>query len=376
MVDLKRALLGYSTSSVEAVLAERERLYERVATDARSAEERAERLSAQLSDVEVRMREAEEQLRAERESVRTRGLELDRAIAERDAARAQLVLLHQEVLETKGTIDFLESALSDREGDLRTGADRIAALEGELAERTRERDDLATRSDDAGRGTAELRQSLYERSQLLASAQDEASKAKVWLRRALEESAEYKQALSTAEARVAELEDVIATYRGQLEERVTTSVEQTAVPAGGPSSAGELASVLRVTEEAVVRIMESTRARADRELRNIELDRERIGREVEAMIVWRDRAAPMIASLEATMNELTGQVSEIGVRVNEVLRPFTGAVTRLSSQLASLDGLPQTLPPPPEDASESSPGARIIELREDQSAARDRWRDG
>ncbi len=373
------------------MLADREAMYERVVIDARSSEERAERLSAQLSDAQLRLRETEEQLRGERETNAARAVELDRVRGDLDMARVQLSALHDELTQANATITAMRSQISDKDAGLRAGAERIAALETELAERardrdavatleaeleerTRERDDLAGQTGDVPR-TADLERSLYERNQELASARDEASKAQVWLRRALAESAEYKASLSAAEARVAELDELVTAYRAELEERAAAAAENAGTASDGPSSARELATVLQVTEEAVVRIMESTRARADQELRSIDDDRERIGREVEAMVAWRDRAAPMITSLEATMRDVTREVAEIGVRVDEVLRPFTGAVTRMSSQLASLDGLSRTLPPPPEDAPAPTEGARIIELRDDQSAARERWPD-
>jgi predicted transcriptional regulator len=150
---------------------------------------------------------------------------------------------------------------------------------------------------------------------------------------------------------------------------------EAAPPDEGPSSARELASVLQVTEEAVVRIMESTRARADQELRSIDLDRERIAREVEAMRTWRDRAAPMIAAMQSTMDEVLVQVSEVGVRVGEVLRPVTGAVSRLTSQLASFDTLSGSAQRAVQDPPETA-GARVIELRDEQAAARDARHEG
>ena len=57
------------------------------------------------------------------------------------------------------------------------------------------------------------------------------------------------------------------------------------------------------------------------------------------MTAWRDRAAPMIASLQAALHEIQSQGAEIGRRVIEALRPVSTAVTALNSQLASLDDL-------------------------------------
>jgi uncharacterized protein YoxC len=128
-----------------------------------------------------------------------------------------------------------------------------------------------------------------------------------------------------------------------------------------------------VTEEAVVRIIESTKVRVDEELRTVDADRERIRQEVESMTAWRDRAAPMIASMRSTMDELVRQVGDVGPRVSDVLQPVTARVTSLTTELASLDSLagvehfggrPQR-----------SEAARVIELREDPARDRGAIRD-
>jgi chromosome segregation ATPase len=384
-------------------------MFERVSREARSAEERAERVASDLRETQRLLGEAQEQLRAEQDLGRIAMADLERAVAERDATRAQVVSLHEELTQAKGTIASVEAALGAKDEQLRAAAERTSSLQAELArqaasvqaeldqrtaslqaeldqrtaslqaeldQRTRERDELAATAQTDRDGSTGLEAALLERNQQLAAAQEEASRAQVWLRRALEESAEYKKSLAAEQARVVELEELAATYRAELEERSTAPGEQPVEPGEGPSSASELAAVLQVTEQAVVRIMESTKARADEELRSIDRDRERIGREVEAMREWRDRAAPMIASLRSTMDEVLGHVNEVGVRVNEVLRPVSGAVTRLSSQLASLDGLPREIRIEQDEEPEPSGGARVIELRDEQAAARDRWRDG
>jgi chromosome segregation ATPase len=380
VADLKRALLGYSSASVRAALADRELMLERASTDARSAEERADRLASELWETQRRLGETEEQLRSVQEVGEALAADLERSVAEREAMEAQVTSLHEALGEVKAAIAATEADIAAKDEEVAAAAERTVSLHAELVVRTRERDDLAADAAGARQTSAELQEHLNERNRLLATAREESSKAQVWLRRALEESADYKKSLSAEQARVAELEELLATYRAELEERAAAAtesprVERSPEPDEGPSTASELAAVLQVTEEAVVRIMESTLARADRELANVDQDRERVGRELEEMRAWRDRAAPMIASLQSTMDEVLGQVSEIGARVGEVLRPVTGAVTRLTSQLASLDTLSHPAPRPVEPASGSSEGGRVIELREDQTAGREAWHD-
>jgi hypothetical protein len=97
--------------------------------------------------------------------------------------------------------------------------------------------------------------------------------------------------------------------------------------------------VIEVAEQAVANILDSTRVRADEELRAVDDERERIERDIESMTSWRDRAAPMIASLQAALDEIKIQAIEIGRGIDEALRPVATAVDALSAQLASLDDL-------------------------------------
>jgi chromosome segregation protein len=377
MVGLKRALFGYSSGSVQSVLADRELMFERASREAQSAEERAERLASELSEAKLRLGEAEERLGSSQELGETLAADLERSVAEREAMQARLTALHEELSGVNAGLAAAEAAIAARDHELHAGLERTAGLEIELAEHRRQRDELAAQLASARDGSVALQEELRQRNELLAKADAEESKAQAWLRRALEESAGYKQSLTEEQARVAELEELLGTYRAELEERAATPVasrDEAAEESGGPSSARELAAVLQVTEEAVVRIMESTRARADEELRNVDHDRERIGREVDALKAWRDRAAPMIVTLQSTMDEVIGHANEIGVRINEVLRPVTGAVARLGSQLSSLDSLP-TPTPPAETAADQHEGARVIELRDDQAAGREIRRD-
>jgi chromosome segregation ATPase len=377
MTALRRALFGYSSASVHALLADRERMFERASREAQSAEQRAARLASELQDTQQRIGEIEERLSSANEIGQTLAADLERSIVEREAMQAQIISLQDDLTSVGATLAEAQSAVAATEQELRASFERTAALEAELGERARERDGLARELASAGAVSAELQEELRQRSELLARAQAEASEAQASLRRALEEAAEHGNALSAERVRGAELEELLATRRIELERAPATpsQPEGALQDSEGPSTWRELATVLHVTEETVVGIMESARTRAEEELRGLDEDRERIGREVETMMAWRDEAAPMITLLRSTMDEAVRRADEIGVCVNEVLRPVTGVVTRMSSQLSSLDSLSAPTPPSTERAEEPSHGARVIELPDEQTAGREARRE-
>jgi chromosome segregation ATPase len=346
-------------------------MFERASRNAQAAEERADRLASQLRTTEGRLGDAEEQLRSGRDFTDTLAMSLERSVAEREAIQADLPVLRRELDAMKATLATREATIDGKERELRDALEHLVTLRSGMTERTAERDALAQELAKAREVSAQLREDLQQRDEALARAQAEAEAAQIRLRRALDESAEYKESLNAEQTRIAGLAEQLTSYRTELEERAGAAswqpqTEGSSGPSEGPSTAPELDEVLQLTEEAVVRVMESARDRADRELRRLDEDRERIGREVEAMERWRDSAAPMIGMLRSTLAEVAGRADEIGLRVQEAVRPLTGAVTRLGSQLSSLDALWLNAPASVGRGDERSEGARVIELRDEQ----------
>jgi chromosome segregation ATPase len=306
MADLKRTLFGYSSASVRLLLTERDAALDRASKSASAKEQRAERLSSELSQTKGRLAGLEEQLETAEKLRATLTADLELEAARRESAEAGVLPLRRELEQAQSELRGARGALLDREEQLRAA-----------------------------------------------------------------------QAAASAErARLAELEDLVEGYRELIENR--SLVEASSIEPGdapetptGPSSAGELAAVIEVAERAVASIMESTRARAEEELRAVDGERERIRRDVERMTEWRDRAAPMIASLQAAVHEIQSQGVEIGRRVLEALRPVSSAVTALNSQLASLDDLEGA--PVDVSAEESAPSEAndVMELPEEHPAGRD-----
>jgi chromosome segregation ATPase len=302
MADLKRRLFGYSSASVRLLLTERDAALERASKNASAAEQRAERLSSELSETKGRLAVFEEQLETAEKLCATLTADLEGAVAQRESMEAEVITLRPELEEAHSELRAAKQVILGQEEQLRVEQARLTELEA-LVEGYREVIE--------GRSAAEI------------------------------SSIEPSDAQETP---------------------------------SGPSTASELAAVIEVAEQAVASVMESARVRADEELRAVDGERERIRRDVETMTAWRDRAAPMIASLQAAMHEIQSQGAEIGRRVIEALRPVSTAVTALDSQLASLDDLARA----PVDVSTQAEAAMappeaddVMELPEEHPAGRD-----
>jgi len=346
MDDLKRTLFGYSSASVQSVLAGRDALVDQASKNASAAEQRAERLSSELSETQGRLAELEGQLVTAQELSATLTADLERSVAQRESMEAEVLPLRRELEE-------VHTELRDAKEAILTQGEQLRAAEAE---------------------SARLEEHLRQQAEHLEQAA-EAVESQEWLQRALEESAGNKATVSAQQERLAELEELVEGYRELIENRsaAVPSAEprDAQEPPTGPSTASELAAVIDVAEQAVVSMLESTRVRADEELRAVDEERERIRRDVETMTAWQDRAAPVIVSLQAAMHEIQSQGAEIGIRVDEALRPVWTAVTALTTQLAPLDDLARARLDVSTEAPVLSEPDRVTELPEEHPASRD-----
>jgi chromosome segregation ATPase len=322
MADLKRKLFGYSSASVRLLLTERDAALERASRSASAAEQRAERLSSELSETQGRLAGFEEELDTAVKLSVTLTTDLERAVAQRESMEAEVLPLRRELEEVQTELRDAREAILGQEEQLRV----------------------------AQAGSASLEERLRQQAERLEQARAE-------------------------QERLTELEALVEGYRQLIEDGSTESPllepsDALETPAG-PSTASELAAVIEVAEQAVKSIMESTRVRADEELRAVDGEREMIRRDVETMTAWRDRAAPMIASLQAAMHEIQSQGAEIGRRVLEALRPVSTAVTALNSQLESLDDIARGPLVISTEVSDPSEADEVMELPEEHPAGRD-----
>ena len=322
MADLKRTLFGYSSASVRSALTERDASLDRVSKNASAADQRAERLSFELSETQGRLAGLEEQLDTTQKLSATLTADLEREVAQRESMEAEVLPLRRELEEVRTELRDAKEAILGQEEQL-TGSESQGSLQ-----------------------------------------------------RALEESAGYKATVSAQQERLAELEVLVEGYRELVETQGAAGVpsaepSDAQEPPTGPSTASELAAVIEVAEQAVASIMDSTRVRADEELRAVDGERERIRRDVETMTAWRDRAAPMIVSLQAAMHQIQSQGVEIGLRVSEALRPVSTAVTALNAQLGSLDDLDRAPLDVSTEAAAPSEPDHVTKLPEEHPASRD-----
>ena len=319
MAELKRRLFGgYTSESVEEVLSEKEELLDGASKEA-SVTEQLQSVSSQLAETQGRLAELESQLAAAQELSTTLTADLQGSVAQREYLEAEVLPLRSELQE-------LRNAQAER-------------LEQATAEAT---------SEEA-------------------------------LQRALEETAEYKATVIAQQQRMTELEHLVEGYRELIESETPVGVPS-AKPGDEqepptPKTASELAAVIEVAEQAVANILDSTRVRADEELRAVDDERERIGRDIESMTSWRDRAAPMIASLQAALDEIKIQAVEIGRGIDEALRPVSTAVAALTAQLGSLDDLARAPVEPPPEVPAPSEDDNVTVIPEDHPPSPD-FRDG
>jgi chromosome segregation ATPase len=312
MTDLKRTLFGYSSASVRSALTERDASLDHASKNASAAEQRAESLSSELSETQGRLAGLEEQLDTAQKLSVTLTADLEQAVAHRESMEAEVLPLRRE--------------LEEVHTELRDAKDAILRQEEQL------------RAAQAGSTSLEEAQAQQER--------------------------------------LAELEELVEGYRELIETQsaaAALSAERSDAPEPptGPSTGSELAAMIEVAEQAVVSMLESTRVRADEELRAVDGERERIRRDVETMTAWRDRAAPMIVSLQAAMHEIQSHAAEIGLRVNEALSPVSTAVTALGAQLGSLDDLARAPSEVPAEAAAPSKPDHVTRLPEEHPASRD-----
>ena len=347
MGDLKRTLFGYSSASVRSALSECEAALDRAAKTTGAAEERAESLSSELSDTQGRLVGLEEQLDAAQELSASLTSDLERSVAQYESVETEVMLLRRQLEEVRAELRDAKQAIVGRDEQLHA----------------------------AEAGSARLEESLRQQAERLEQATAEAAECQASLR-ALDESGGFQEAISAQHKRVAQLEELVEGYReliesGDVPQALSAERSDAQDRSTGPSTAGELAAVIEVAEQAVANIMESTRVRADEELRAVEGQRERISRDVEAMAAWRDRAGPMIVSLQRAMHGMQGQAAEIGLRVNDALSPISNALTALSTQLASLDDLAGASLDVSAEARGPWESDRATELPQDHLASRD-----
>src|SRR4029453_13743231 len=184
MADLKRKLFGYSSASVRLLLTERDAALDRASKDAIAAEQRAERLSSELSETQGRLVGFEEELDTAVKLSVTLTPDLERAVAQRESMEAEVLPLRRELEEAQTELRDAREAILGQEEQLRA----------------------------AQAGSASLEELLRQQAERLEQVTAEAAESREQLR-ALEESDGFEAAMSAQQARVVELEELVEGYR-------------------------------------------------------------------------------------------------------------------------------------------------------------------
>jgi DNA repair exonuclease SbcCD ATPase subunit len=349
---LRRGPFGYTSGSVDLVLADRDGLLAEASERAEAAETQVLDLRSAAETMKTQLAEQAEQLRVlaaeaaeartDRDDVRR---DLEDAVA--DAARLQLEL-------TAARRRF-ESAQQDQEA-IQLGSEAAGG---------------GPDPQDEPLGAAE------ERSGEIGFIRDELSSARRHFQI-------QSQQIRSAEARIDILETEVRSLRPELEAGLGAAVadleaaraaidEAAARPAPDPSVAAEGTSA--VAEAAGWAPMQMNGAEmngaevngavthAAEELREAERARRQTLAEIERLAALRDHLAALVGGVRSTIDDAGQRAAGIGDRVDEAIAPLSDAIEELSVRLAAFAELAAL---PGEDAREPAPerSLNLVELEE------------
>ena len=129
MADLKRTLFGYRSASVRSALTERDAALDRASKNAGAAEQRAQRLSSELSETQGRLAELEDQFDTAVKLSVTLTADLERAVAQRESMEAEVLPLRRELEEAHTELRDAKEAILGQEEQLRAARAGSASLE-------------------------------------------------------------------------------------------------------------------------------------------------------------------------------------------------------------------------------------------------------
>ena len=351
-LQLKRGLFGYTPESVRLLLADRDKMFIRAAEQARAAEALVLELRSEVEALKAQFEERQEALRAaEAEAADLR--------TDRDATRVELDRAAATVAQLTMDVEVARKELADAQELVRVADAQVARQNGDLAVLRQE--------------LGSARRDFLIQNQRARSAEN----------RVDELEAELVSATERLEADLAStrdrLESELRWTTAELGVARAAAAEAAAAPdqaEAGPSTAEELFAVVEDAEQALARVLDSARVRAGAELREAERARREIREDVERLAAWRERLAPLVRAVRASIDETQLRAVQVGDGVRDAVDPVTQALQALSDRLAVLAELAG---PPATPDEESERALRVIEIdenapAEDGAAARWGWR--
>jgi len=339
-LQLKRGLFGYTPESVRLLLADRDKMFIRAAEQARAAEALVLELRSEVEALKAKFEERQEALRAaEAEAADLR--------TERDATRVELDRAAPTVAQLTTEVEAIRRELADAQELVRVADAQVARQNGDLAVLRQE--------------LGSARRGFLIQNQRARSAENRVNELEAELVSTKRLEAELA---STRDRLEAELRWTIA----ELGVARAAAAEAATAPAqaqSGPTAAEELSAVVEAVEQALGRVLDSARVRAEAELREAERARREIREDVERLAEWRERLAPLVRAVRASIDETQLRAVQVGDGVRDAVDPVTEALQALSDRLAVLAELAG---PPSAPDEESERALRVIEISENAPA--------
>ena len=349
-LQLKRGLFGYTPESVRLLLADRDKMFIRAAEQARAAEALVLELRSEVEALTAQFEERQEALRAaEAEATDLR--------TDRDATRVELDRAAASVAQLTTDVEASRKELADAQELMRVADAQLARQNGDLAVLRQE--------------LGSARRDFLIQNQRARSAENRVEELEAELLSATERL--EAELVSTRER----LEEELRWTSEELDTARAAAASAPPAPAeAGPTAAEELSSVVEAAEQALGRVLDSARVRAEAELREAERARREIREDVERLAAWRERLAPLVRAVRTSIDETQLRAVKVGDGVRDAVDPVTEALQALSDRLAVLSELAG---PPAAVDSDSEWAPRVIEIDEEApdqegAAARRGWR--
>lgn len=304
--QLKRGIFGFTRDSVRRMLADREGMFAR-------AQQRLKETQARVAQLELQVRTLEghiAQRNAEVESAAARIAHLESQLEDADERLKDREAL---ALELAAAREQLEAHV-ELERELDEARRQLKELEGIRRELTSARELLREQDD--------LQQQLDRRSEQVLLAESRVANLEAQLAGV---RAGLEQRAREAEARARALDAELAEARDQLR----AGAEAPSGPAVGPDFSD-------ILETAANRIIELVGTTHRAQLEQMDRLRDQVREETERLATWRRQLAPLVGSIQSTVDRARARVEDVPERIRDALDPLGEAIDSVNEQLLRL----------------------------------------
>jgi DNA repair exonuclease SbcCD ATPase subunit len=223
--------------------------------------------------------------------------------------------------------ESIRHVLEDREARFARATEELNTT----AERARLAEDRAATAEQTMR-EAELGREDAERTLAETAQRTSDAERRIEIAEARVRAAEARTLAAQERARAAE--DRARAAETALREAPAPKTEPPTAP--GPMGGGALASVLSATEEAVTRLFEDAKRRAEQQVEDAERRRGEVEAETQRLGVWWARIDPLVSDVRTSIDDARDEVGMLSDRIGSVLEPVTKAFASLGSRLTEL----------------------------------------